>query len=75
MTRYFRVDNLSGTFQYVFRDRRTDDGLFLERYDPASGTWIEATAQVIPYLYNGEIGATEITWREADALISGQMAS
>ncbi len=68
MTRFFRVDDLSGAFRYVFRDRRTEDGDFLERYDPATRTWVKAPPTVMSYLYNGEIGATEITEIEADAL-------
>lgn len=69
MTRYFRVDDLTGALRYVFRERITDLGLFLERFDPARGEWVEDNEALAGYLYNGETGATEISEAEALALI------
>jgi hypothetical protein len=68
MIRYYRVDDLAGALRYVARERRSEEGLFLERFDPTQGKWIEDTEALSAYLYNGEIGATEITEAEALAL-------
>lgn len=75
MTRYFRVDDLTGALRYVFRERRTPEGHFLERFDPKTGTWIEDDEALAGYLFNGEDGATEITETAALALIGVAAAS
>lgn len=67
--RFFVVDDIvTGAIRFIFRKRYADGGLHLERYDPATDAWVDAVAAVAGYLYNGEVGADEITAYEAEAL-------
>ena len=67
--RFFVVDDIvTGAVRFIFRKRYADGGLHLERYEPVTDAWVDAVAAVAGYLYNGEVGADEITADEAEAL-------
>jgi hypothetical protein len=69
--RYFRLINVfTGEATGVFRKRVDETGLYLERFDPKTGGWIEDTPALAGYVYNGEVGAEEVTVEAARDLMA-----
>ncbi len=65
-----------GTFYYsraeplvVYRQRREEAALYLERWAPTSNEWVDASDTLSRFLFNGEIGLEPVTDDEARRLI------
>lgn len=54
----------------IFRIRHEDDGLYVEKYDPAVGAWTEGPGTLLRFVNEGELGADEISEQEAERLIA-----
>lgn len=49
----------------IFRVKRNDTGLYVEKFDLAIKTWVKGPASLLRYVIGGEVGAEEVTEQEA----------
>lgn len=54
----------------LYRIRYSRAGLYVERFDPAAGSWTEGPPSFLRFVNDGEIGADEISPAEAERLIA-----
>ena len=48
---------------------RRHGSLYLERFEPKSGTWVSDMPSLAKYVWNGEVGAEAIAAAEAERLM------
>lgn len=53
----------------MFRVKRDDAGLHIEKFDPANQIWKEGPNSLLRYVIGGEVGADQISETKANEII------
>lgn len=70
-TQHFRLlDPEFRAVAAVYRIRTDDSGLYVERFDPDAGSWTPGPETFLRFVNEGELGADEISAKEAERLIA-----